>query len=266
MVFVDADRTPESRVRLASDLADRFNATLIGLSALAGPPFTAEGSLVQQVTEADIATLRAKLADRGNWFRALANAGRRKIEWRAAVDFPNAAVPRQARAADLVIVGPPNERADAYRSLDPAEAVLKTGRPTLVVPDTISLLRAEHVVIGWKDAREARRAVQDALPFLHEANRVTIVEVCQPGEEQEAREHLDDVAQYLRRHRIGGGPRVILHSEGREAAQLIRLAEDEGADLLVTGGYGRSRIGEWAFGGVTRDLLTTSPICCLMSH
>jgi nucleotide-binding universal stress UspA family protein len=47
---------------------------------------------------------------------------------------------------------------------------------------------------------------------------------------------------------------------------LIQLAQDEHADLLVTGAYGHSRLGEWIFGGVTRDLLATSPICCLMSH
>jgi nucleotide-binding universal stress UspA family protein len=34
----------------------------------------------------------------------------------------------------------------------------------------------------------------------------------------------------------------------------------------VTGAYGHSRLNEWVFGGMTRDLLTSSPICCLMSH
>jgi nucleotide-binding universal stress UspA family protein len=77
---------------------------------------------------------------------------------------------------------------------------------------------------------------------------------------------MDDVARYLNRHRITGGPRVILHRDGSAAALLIRLAQDEGADLLVTGAYGHSRLGEWIFGGVTHELLATSPICCLMSH
>jgi nucleotide-binding universal stress UspA family protein len=81
-----------------------------------------------------------------------------------------------------------------------------------------------------------------------------------------AQEHIDDVARYLTRHRISGGPRVIIHQEGSGAAQLVRLAQDEGADLIVAGAYGHSRLGEWMFGGMTRDLLATSPICCLMSH
>jgi nucleotide-binding universal stress UspA family protein len=58
----------------------------------------------------------------------------------------------------------------------------------------------------------------------------------------------------------------MLQKEGSGAAQLIRLAQDDGADLLVTGAYGHSRLGEWIFGGMTRELLATSTICCLMSH
>jgi nucleotide-binding universal stress UspA family protein len=45
-----------------------------------------------------------------------------------------------------------------------------------------------------------------------------------------------------------------------------RIAQEDGADLLVTGAYGHSRLGEWMFGGMTWELLATSPICCLMSH
>ncbi len=82
----------------------------------------------------------------------------------------------------------------AYTALDPGEAILKMGRPTLVVPEAVSTLRAEHVVIGWKDTREARRAVLDSLPFLQEATRVTIVEACEPDEEKTALGQLDDVS------------------------------------------------------------------------
>jgi nucleotide-binding universal stress UspA family protein len=121
-------------------------------------------------------------------------------------------------------------------------------------------------VIGWKDTREARRAVYDALPLLQAAARVTIVEACKGDEENTALRHLDDLTRYLTWHRINGGPRVILEQRASGAAQLIRVAQEEGADLLVTGAYGHSRLGEWVFGGMTRDLVATSPICCLMSH
>jgi nucleotide-binding universal stress UspA family protein len=152
------------------------------------------------------------------------------------------------------------------RSLDPGGAILKMGRPTLVVPAEVETLRAEHVVIGWKDTREARRAVRDALPLLQQATRVTIVEACGRDEERTALGRLDDVTNYLTYHGVKGGARVMLQREGSGADQLVQIAQEERADMLVTGAYGHSRLGEWIFGGMTRELLATSPICCLMSH
>ena len=267
MVYVDADAVPEQRIRLATSLADKFNAALIGFSALAlRPPIGAEGVVIAQVTETEIEEIRGKLTDKENWFLKLASAGHKKVEWRSALDYPTEALAREARSADLIVIGRSNESGDVYSSLDLGGAVLKAGRPALVVPQGIGSLRAEHVVIGWKDTREARRAVQDALPFLHEATRITIVEICGSGQEEAAGQHIDDVEHYLGRHRIKNGPKVVLHQKGSAAVQLIQLAQDEGADLLVTGAYGHSRLGEWFFGGVTRELLASSPICCLMSH
>ena len=264
LVYVN-DR-PELMVRIAVGLADKFGASLIGVSASPiPPPAVANGIVALLPTEDDIKQMRAKLAEHGNWFRSVAG-DHRKPEWRQFLEFPVDVLSREARCADLVIIGQTERRFGEYGFVNPGEAILRMGRPTLVVPKGVGRLQAEHVVIGWKDTREARRAVLDALPFLHEAARVTIVELCGPGEEKTALERIDDVMRYLTRHQIKGGPRVLLQKEGSGAAQLIRLAQDEGADLLVTGAYGHSRMGEWIFGGMTRELLETSPICCLMSH
>ena len=267
MVYVDADGTPERRVRLSATLADKFNATLIGLSAIAiRPPMMVKGFAMDRATEAEVAALSTKLADKGSWFHNIARAEHRKLEWRPVFDFPGNAVAREARSADLIVIGQMSGPGDTYSSLEPGDAVLRIGRAALIVPDSATSLRAQRVVIGWKDCREARRAVQDALPFLGDATRVTITEICRSGEEEAARNHLDDVALYLTRHRINAGPKVIIQQEGSGAAQLIKLAEDEGADLIVTGAYGHGRLGEWIFGGMTNDLLATSPICCFMSN
>lgn len=266
MVYVEADGPSEQRVRLAASLADKFNATLIGLSALAiRSAMVVEGAVIEDVTEADVKDMRANLASRENWFRNTAGE-HRKLEWRPVLNNPTEGLAREARAADLVVIGRTKKSGDVYAPLDPGSAILKMGRPTLVVPDGVSSLRAEHVVVGWKDTREARRALQDALSFLKEAKRVTIVEICMLGEEEKAREHIDDVARYLTRHQISSGPWITLQQEGSGANQLLRVAQDERADLVVTGAYGHGRLGEWMFGGMTQDLLAMSPICCLMSH
>jgi nucleotide-binding universal stress UspA family protein len=106
----------------------------------------------------------------------------------------------------------------------------------------------------------------DALPFLERAAEVTIVEACGPDDEKSVLGRLDNVAHYLALHHIKGGPKIMLQQKGSGAEQLFREAEEQQADLLVTGGYGHSRLGEWIFGGMTRELLVGSPICCLMSH
>lgn len=268
MVYVEAGGTPERRVRLAASLADRFHATLIGLSAEADRlPLAVTGNVItDELVEIENEATRTKLADKGDWFGRIADADRRKVEWRPLLEFPIEALAAEARSADLIVIGQSKGPGDEYNTLDPGAAILRAGRPVLVVPDRVDSLQAEHIVVGWKETREARRAVQDARPLLHEAARVTIAEISLPGEEATARDHIDDVAKYLSRHRISGGPRVLLQQEGSGAAQLIQLAKDEKADLLVTGAYGHSRMGEWIFGGMTRDLLASSPICCFMSH
>jgi nucleotide-binding universal stress UspA family protein len=266
LVWVNADHVSKQLVSVAAGVADKFSAKLLGLSALAiMPPSVANGVvIVDNATEFDIAKMKANLAEAEANFQAAAGAGRR-IEWRSALEFPTQTLIGEARCADLIFVEK-GRSGDIYRTVDVGAAILGAGRPFLVVPAAVKSLTADHVVIGWKDTREARRAVQDALPFLHEAKRVIVVEICEKDQMDTARHHVDDVVRYLAKHRIKAEPRVELQAHGSGADQIIGLAEDEGADLLVTGAYGHSRLNEWVFGGMTRDLLTSSPICCLMSH
>ncbi len=106
IVYVEADGKPEQRVRLAASLADQFTSKLIGLSALAiPPPVVADGMVMAEATEVEIQLMRASLADKGNWFRAVAGAVRRQPEWRPLLSLPIEALSREARSADLVIIG-----------------------------------------------------------------------------------------------------------------------------------------------------------------
>jgi nucleotide-binding universal stress UspA family protein len=267
MVYVEAYAKPEQRVRLATELAARFEAQLIGLTALAIPPPTvADAMVLAGPTESDIKLIQAKLAEKGAWFRGLVGGNPQKSEWRSALDFPTKVLAQEARAADLVIIGQKPEWRSSYQSVDAGGVILRMGRPTLIVPERTGTLRAERIVLGWKDTRETRRAARDALPFLQKASRVTIVELCDEGEEKAVLPRLEDVAGYLSRHRVECRIRATPRRNGSGAAQLIEIANEEQADLLVAGAYGHSRLGEGVFGGVTRELLSDSPICCLMSH
>lgn len=268
LVYVNADHVSKQLVSVAAGLSDKFSARLIGLSALAiMPPVVAEGIVVvDNATEYDISQMKAKLEQAGNQLRAAAGPDR-QTEWRSFLELPTETLITEARCADLILIEKNKASWDIHRVADTGAAILGAGRPVLVVPAAVKTLAADNVVVGWKDTREARRAVQDALPFLHEAKRVTIAEICEEDQIGSARHRAGDVVSYLARHRITAEARVeapLLGSAG--ADQIIGLAVDEGADLLVTGAYGHSRLNEWIFGGMTHDLLTSSPICCLMSH
>jgi hypothetical protein len=83
MAYVDANSMPEQRVRLAASLAEKFNATLIGLSALAiHPPFLIEGVAIPQATAVDIVEIMSMLTAKGDWFRNIAAIDHHRIEWR----------------------------------------------------------------------------------------------------------------------------------------------------------------------------------------
>jgi nucleotide-binding universal stress UspA family protein len=268
LVHVDVDGEIGGRVRLAAGLADQFHSHLIGAASwMTRPPFVVEGVTIDpEPTEEDYKKMREVLGRRGKEFHALAGRGQSQVEWRSSLDFPTEFVAREARAADLVIIGRDRKSYDPYRSTDSGALVLRTGRPVLTVPPTIQTLVARRVVIAWTDSREARRAVQDALPFLKRANEVIVMEVTETGTVEESMHRLKDVARYLSRHSVTAVAEWVRPVEGTASSALLRLVEEQSIDLIVSGAYGHSRLGEWIFGGMTHDLLAESPVCCLLSH
>jgi nucleotide-binding universal stress UspA family protein len=267
MVHVELDGKLDGRVRLAAELAGRFEASLIGITAWAPrPSFSGDGAVIESMpVEIDLHTMSEVLKARGEEFSAIAG---RDPQWRSALDLPAEFVLREARAADLLIIGGlrhPLLR-DPYRSIDPGAMLLKAGRPILLVPPGLAALAARHVAIAWKDTREARRAVQDAMPFLRKAEIVALVEFCGAGEEGAAQRRLADVSRYLAHHGVKTSYQRVRPIDATVTKSLRHFVRDEGIDLVVAGGYGHTRLGEWIFGGVTRDLLTEPPVSCLLSH
>jgi nucleotide-binding universal stress UspA family protein len=137
----------------------------------------------------------------------------------------------------------------------------------LVVPDGFADgCPGRRALVAWKDTREARHALQNALPYLRTAEYIKLVEVAEEVLELTARERLDDVEKYLLRHGIAVNTKEVLRPQRSISDQLRDEAEKDGADLIVAGAYGHTRLGEWVFGGVTRGLLQKSDVCCLFSN
>ena len=267
MVHVDVERDSEQRVQLALALADRFQAALIGIAGLALRPTFAAGGVVvyHELTAHECRTVSGRLDDVGGRFRAKGQH-LKQVEWRTALELPYELVSREARAADLIIVGARHTGHSVHDLIDPGVILLQAGRPVLVVPDTVAPLQLRRAMIAWKDTRECRRAVRDALPFLQQAKEVLLVQIAEGESESNAKRTLSDVAAYLLRHRVAAAQEVWRQARGPVAAELLRHVQDEKPDLIVAGGYGHSRLGEWIFGGVTHELLASSPVCCMLSH
>jgi nucleotide-binding universal stress UspA family protein len=101
--------------------------------------------------------------------------------------------------------------------------------------------------------------------MLKLASRVKVVELAEADALNPARRHVADVVAWLERHGIAADCAVQL-SDGDDANALRAIGDDQGADVIVAGAYGHSRLREWVLGGVTRDLLLSSTRCALLSH
>jgi nucleotide-binding universal stress UspA family protein len=268
LVHVQPETDASPRLTAAVDLAGKLDATLFGFAAEMLQPIAASdptGLLGGQLLTATLEVLDCNLATATAAFKRETTSLR--TEWIAVQAFPTNAATRLARAADLIVAGgSPLDQRDGYRWCDPAELVLQAGRPVLVVPPGGGRLEARRIVVGWKDTREARRAVADGLPILKCADEVLIVEACRPGEAEEAEVQTSAVVEYLQRHGIDARPKVVVGAPQDAAAQLQGEAAALGADLIVTGAYGHSRLGEWVFGGVTSALLDDPQRFLLLSH
>ena len=265
MVAVDLRPHSEQCITLAASLADRFGARLIGAAA--------EVEFVPVYPEAPVAdallidTERKRVAGdlekAESLFRRIAGS-RTAVQWRCGAQEPRTFLLENARAADLMVLGRQGQGDDTdWRfGVRPGDVVMELGRPILVVPPGIVNCSARRVIIGWKNTREARRAVSDSMPLLQQSQEVLVV--CAGASPRE--EWGSDVQEYLSIHGVSARTLIRPISEELIADELLRTAELEGADLIVCGAYGHSRLREWMLGGVTRNLLDRSSICCLLAH
>jgi nucleotide-binding universal stress UspA family protein len=262
MVSVDSDPASKARIKLAADLARRFGSVLIGV---AGWPLVKRPG--EKRSDNDLAEQASKeLRSLGEGFRKIAEEIAVRVEWRSSMDFPREVIPKEARAADLLVIGQSMLSGDVVHSYDPGTIILAAGRPVLVVPPEIDRLEVSRILVAWKNTREARRAIRDALPFLKLADEVNIAVAQTPGAE-DADAQIVDVAKYLDRHDVCVARQIATAAASdNEEVLLLDLVRQHRINLVVAGAYGRTRLSEWIFGGVTRHLLLNSPVPCLLSN
>ena len=169
-------------------------------------------------------------------------------------------VAEYGRAADLLVIG---RQADGD-SLDTiGGALLESGRPVLIAPSASIAALPETIVIAWKAAPEAARAVTGAMPFLAMVKQILVLTVAE--EQGVADEEGARLATNLLRHGFQASARH-LQPDARGAAETLLAAAGERSALVVMGAYGHSRLREWIFGGFTQHVLRGAQVPVLMMH
>jgi nucleotide-binding universal stress UspA family protein len=229
--------------------------------------YFADGDFAQKLLDQEAAAIERRLSELEAEFRDSVERRASAVEWRSARSLPVPYMLQQARAADILVIGArPETLVDPSAAPDPSDLVMQAGRPLIVVPPTVDWLDLRSVLVAWKDVREARRAIFDALPLLAAAKEVTIVEIPeQDGHRVDALSHVADVAAWLRGHGITANTSVP-EKAGGVTGQLENIAANVGAGVVIAGAYGHSRFREWVLSGVTRHLATESRRCAFLSR
>jgi nucleotide-binding universal stress UspA family protein len=179
------------------------------------------------------------------------------------------------RYADIVVIGWSKNSGIKDGTRDGTEferglfrgSLLESGRPVLLVPESYKVTEPpRRILIAWSPEREATRAVHDALPLLQGSELVTILAVAEGSNINGEEDAGADIARHLARHDIKTEVKHVPASGRTVRAVIADEARYLGADLIVMGGYGHSRLSEWVFGGVTRDTMDDLMTPVLMAH
>lgn len=166
--------------------------------------------------------------------------------------------------ADLVVLNRQIDTGSAPDMRHIATEVLMQSRALVVaVSDSCRGFKAGgKALIAWDGSERVMSALQRALPLLALASDVQILQVGDLSDDALA---VVEAATYLSRHGIHAEAQIA--PEADSIAVAIRTeGERFGADYLVMGAYGHSRIREALFGGVTRAMLTACSLPMVLGH
>jgi len=183
-------------------------------------------------------------------------------EYGAQTGHQSAWMAQIGRFADLVVMGRGGPDDGASETLE--SVLMDTGKPLLIAPSIAPASLGRRIVIAWKDTPEAARAVSGALPFIAQAEQVTILSVADDADSHDP--SAVRLLRALRWHNRAVDARGLV-SGGESAVDVLhREAAALSADLLVMGGYSHSRLRQVVFGGFTRSTLAEASIPVLMAH
>ncbi len=266
LLHLDSSARTVERVKVARLVADAFDGQVVGmpctLSALMRYPFALEGAAEAAAIMQD---LDKSCRDKAHEAFVKGSEGSARMQWAEPMSDAPWGFARRALYADLLILGQrdPDDNASSELPADFLPSLLvESGKPALVLPYAGPIAPiGRTALVAWKETREAARAVSAALPWLRAAQQVHLV--CYDDEAETA---LSALRAYLKVQGVESKAHPSGPESGDAGANLLSVAADLGADLLVMGCYGHSRAREWVLGGVTRSILESMTLPVLMSH
>lgn len=269
LLVLNSGAPSAAQVGVTMTLAQAHAAEVEGLYLAAEPvlPFDDDFAIGPAAVGAVLAErdhlVHKAMAESRALFERAAHEKAVRTSWTAAAASASRIPAALARAADLVVIRNPGP-ADPDGRMFVAGVVLGAGTPCLIVPDEAkSDAVFDRIVVAWNGSREAKRAVDDALPLLRSASAVRVLSLGEPRNAEEPT--AADVRHHLARHGIAAeeSHRECCHGAGEA---LLADCQEFQAQLLVMGAYGRSRFSEALLGGVTFTALTHARIPLLLSH
>jgi nucleotide-binding universal stress UspA family protein len=268
LLHLTKDHRTVEKVDIALGLAKRFKASVTALYTMPYPmppyymgEYVPADFYLQIQEEMKNAAARAKAA-----FEESATKADVAARWVEAEQDPMTAIRMIGRTSDLVITGQtdPDLSLEDGIQVEPGDLALSLGRPVLAIPyigkfPTVG----KKIAVAWNGSREASRAVHDALPLLQDASSVEIVTV---NPEAEVSASAASLIQHLLHHGIAARANRIMVKEIGDGDAILSTLADTGADLLVMGAYGHSRVQEMVLGGASRTILDSMTLPVLLSN
>jgi nucleotide-binding universal stress UspA family protein len=264
-ILVHIDNTPNcaARLKVALKLAKRHQSSLTGLYVISHTFYEPRHGLAEVAEEAARNIFDQHTKDAGipiNWLC---------VDWSVIGVSVSEIINHHAHYTDLVVVGQTNpDTAEHHIPADlPERIVAGAGRPVLIIPFTGTFPHVGNkILVAWKAGRESTRAVNDALPFLKTANKVTLLAVNSFDHYGDDESLCADIGDHLARHGIMTSPERVMTAGLTIGDTMLNRACDEGFDLLVMGAYAHTPQGTLVLGEVARHLLKHMTIPVLMSH
>lgn len=256
-------------LRAALALSRRLDACLHGLYVAPIPPaaFTSPETVAVLVHESD-RHYREAGAAAGWWQQRLEAAGARG-NWLVAQSDALDAIAYAARWNDLIVIERPQQQPDAPLGWGlVSRSAFAAGAPLLVIPESAEVNElGRRIVVLWNGSRESIRAVHGALPLLRKADSVIVLDGENRSNSNGGLLQLPpfDLRRHLADHAVAAEFQPFSAPDDRGAG-LLAAARNTGADLIVMGAWGHSRIAELIVGGVTRHLFQHADRALFVAH